>query len=76
MATEEQLKERALFYMDRRISTLVGEDVHADHEQMASVGMSYAERQRAEASLEQKKEKDRNELEAMQWARDKLMEVK
>jgi hypothetical protein len=74
MATEEQLKERALFYIDRKLRTLEG--VLVDHEELAKKGASYTERRTVEERSEQELEKMQNEREAMQWARDKLMEVK
>ena len=73
MATQEQLKERAVFYIERRISALDVED--ADHEGMAKDSVPYTDRKRVEAQLAEKKEKRGHELEAMQWARDKLKEI-
>jgi len=75
MPDDGHMKERALFYLDRRIGLLTPDDAQLDHEQMAAHGVSYAERQRAEVDLEKKRTKDQHELEALQWAREKLMEV-
>jgi len=73
--TTEQMKERAIFYLDRRIGLLATDDACLDHEQMAMHGMSYAERQSAEKKMADKVEKDQHELEALQWARDRIQEV-
>ncbi len=76
MSTDtEVIKERALFYLDRRINSLADEDIHPDHEQMAAKGVSYADRQKAEQVFDERKAKDANEREALQWARTKLMEA-
>lgn len=73
MANEEQLKERACFYIDRQIAAL--ETEAADHEKMAKDGVPYSDRKRVEAAATEHAEKNKHELEAMQWARGKLMEV-
>jgi len=73
MATNEQMKERALFYIDRRLSALETEGI--DHKSMAERGIPYSDRQLVEAQLKEKQEKQQHELEAMQWLRDKLLEL-
>ena len=62
---KEQLKERALLYVDRHVKKLE-EVVNVDHKILAMQGLSYADRQRAE----EKAEAAKNEYEAMLWVRD------
>ncbi|KKN31051.1 hypothetical protein LCGC14_0828020 [marine sediment metagenome] len=68
------MKERALLFLDRRIGTL--ETAPMDHAAMAEATLSYAERRRVEAGAAGREEKNATELEAMQWIRGKLLEMK
>ena len=73
MAINTIMQERAVFYLDRRISAL--ETNQVDHDTAASA-VSYAERRRLEASLKDKNEKQQHELAAMQWCRARMLEVR
>ncbi len=73
MAEDTVMKERAILFIDRRIGEL--ETAQVDHEKMAEAAVPYTDRQRVEAAAEESIEKNKTELEALQWARGKLMEV-
>lgn len=74
MADDNVMKERALLFIDRRIGAL--ETNQVDHTAMAESAMSYAERRRFEAGTEARIKKNQTELEAMQWIRGKLQEIR
>ena len=73
MADDTVMKERAILFIDRRIGEL--ETAQVDHGKMAEAAVPYTDRQRVEAQAEESIEKNKTELEALQWARGKLMEV-
>lgn len=73
MEDDAVLKERAIFFLDRRIGEL--DASQADHVAMADSSVSYAERRRVEANFAEKRDKNKTERDALQWARNKLMEV-
>jgi len=77
MATDnvnpDVMKERALFYMDRRLREL--ETQVPDQQKMAEKGMSYAERRVAVEAAGGAESDAQLELGAMRWARNKLMET-
>lgn len=68
------LKERVLFYLDREITELESLCAPVDHEQMAKRGKRYAERRAADAEAALRNQKYADYLEALKWAREKLME--
>lgn len=74
MSDDPNMKDRAILFIDRRINTL--ETAPINHAAMAEATVSYAERRRLEAGTEERKEKNTTELEAMQWIRGKLLEMK
>ena len=74
MADENTMKERALLFIDRRIGTL--ETCAPDSISLAESAVSYGERRRIDAGTEERKKKNQTELEAMQWIRGKLVEMK
>ncbi len=71
--SDSTLKERALFFIDRRISQLGVQP--PSHEAMAERGASYAERRRYETAMEEKHEQNKTERAALEWAREKILEV-
>lgn len=73
MPDENVMKERAILFIDRRIGELETDQVN--HEKMADAAVPYTDRQRVEAQAEERTAQNQTELEALQWARDKLKEI-
>jgi hypothetical protein len=73
MADDTVMKERAILFIDRRIGEL--ETAKVDHEKMAEAAVPYTDRQRVEAEAAERTTQNQTELEALQWARDKLKEM-
>lgn len=73
MAIDAKMQERAVFYLDRRISAL--ETKQVDHVAAAEAAVSYAERRRLEGATKDKNEKQQHELVAMQWCRARMLEL-
>jgi hypothetical protein len=69
---DTKMKERALFYLDRRLRAL--EEATLDQEGMANAGMSYEARRAAMARTDQQNEDNQHEREALQWLRDQTVE--
>jgi hypothetical protein len=65
-------KERALFYLDRRLRALA--ELTVGHEGMAEMGLSYESRSIHQAAIDKKNEDNQHEREALQWLRDQAME--
>ena len=74
MAIDAKMQERAVFYIDRRISTL--ETKQVDRVAEADMGISFAERLQREAAVTIKNEKQQHELDATQWCRARMLELK
>jgi len=68
------MKERALFYLDRRLREL--ETQVPGQVGMAEAGMSYEQRREALESADAAESEAQLELGAMRWIRDKLVELK
>lgn len=71
---ESTLKDQAVFFIDRRISELT--TTKASHEAMAEAGMPYEQRSRHLQAAEDQQQERATELQAMRWARDKLLEIR
>ena len=66
----EVMRERALFYLDRKLNELEAKTDVVDHVDMAKAGMTYEQRLTAEARQTAAAEKVSNELGAWRWVRD------
>jgi hypothetical protein len=67
------MKERALFYPDRRISEM--EAQVPDQQKMAEAGLSYEQRRKALEAADAAESEAQIELGALRWAREKIQEV-
>lgn len=70
--TSAQMKERALFYVDRRLKALAETEVN--HVGAATAGLSYAARLDLEKRTEEQNKQNEHEREALQWLRDQAVE--
>lgn len=63
-------RERAFFYLSRRIRELEAQAQGSTHEQMAMAGVPYAQRLEASKAHESKARTLRLEIDALTYARD------
>ena len=69
-AKQAAMRERALFYLDRKIKDLSSKVM--SHEEMADNSMSYAERRRYLANTDAQATENSNELEAWMFIKKQL----
>jgi hypothetical protein len=67
------MKERALFYLDRRIREV--DTQVPDQQKMAEAGMSYAQRRKALEAADAAESEAQMELGALRWVRERIQEV-
>jgi hypothetical protein len=72
VSPDNPMKDRAVFYLDRRLRAL--EEVAVKHEGLAEAGVPYDARCQHQAAVDKKNEDNQHEREALQWLRDQAVE--